>query len=72
MVYLSYSPRAPLNDFVARMWLVSGGQEPRRERILPNGTIELVINLLQDEVRIDWTMQSAQVQRFSGVVVSDP
>jgi hypothetical protein len=56
MVYLSYTPRAPLQDFVERMWRVSGGQEPRRERILPNGTIELVINLLQDQVRIDRTM----------------
>src|SRR5687768_5684854 len=52
------------------MWLVAGGQSPRRERVLPSGTIELVINLLQDQVRFDKTMHSAHVQRFSGVVVS--
>jgi AraC-like DNA-binding protein len=69
-LYLTYTPRAPLNAFVERMWFVSGGQLPRRDRILPNGTIELVINLLQDQVRIDKTMQCAHVQTFSGIVVS--
>jgi AraC-like DNA-binding protein len=52
------------------MWLVSGGESPRRERILPSGTIELVINLRQDQVCIDKTMYYAHVQTFSGVVVS--
>jgi AraC-like DNA-binding protein len=70
VLYLSYTPRTPLNEFVERMWLVSGGQTPRRERILPNGRIELVINLLEDQVRIDKTMHCADVQTFSGVVVS--
>ncbi|MCA1584509.1 MAG: AraC family transcriptional regulator [Acidobacteria bacterium] len=70
MLYLSYRPRAPLNEFVERMWLVSGGQSARRERILPSGTIELVINLRQDQVRIDKTMHRAHVQTFSGAVVS--
>jgi len=70
MLYLSYTPSAPLSHFVERMWLVSGGQEPRRERILPNGTVELVINLLADQIRIDRTMQAAQVQTFSGSVLS--
>ena len=70
MLYLSDTPRAPLNEFVERMWLISGGQSPRRERILPSGTIELVINLLQDQIRIDKTMHSARVQTFSGAVLS--
>jgi AraC-like DNA-binding protein len=70
VLYLTFTPSAPLNEFVDRMWLVSNGQTPRRERILPNGTIELVINLLQDQVRIDKTMHRADVQTFSGAVVS--
>lgn len=70
MLYLSYTPRPPLNEFVERMWLVSGGQAPRRERILPSGTSELVINLLQDRIRIDRTMLREEAQTFSGVVVS--
>jgi AraC-like DNA-binding protein len=70
VLYLSYTPRTPLNEFVERLWLVSGGQSPRRERILPSGTIELVINLLQDQVRIDKTIHHAHLQTFSGAVVS--
>jgi AraC-like DNA-binding protein len=70
MVYLSYTPRPPLNEYVERMWLVAGGQSPRRERILPSGTVELVINLRQDQVRIERTMDSACAQTYSGVVVS--
>jgi AraC-like DNA-binding protein len=70
MLYLSYQPPAPLSEFIERMWLVSGGQSPRRERILPSGTIELVINLLQDQVRIDKTLEHAHLQTFSGAVVS--
>jgi Domain of unknown function (DUF6597) len=69
-LYLSYTPRPPLNKFVERIWLVSGGGSPRRERILPSGTIELVINLLQDQVRIDETMSCAHAQTFSSAVVS--
>jgi AraC-like DNA-binding protein len=72
VLYLSYTPRAPLNEFVERMWLVSGGQTSRRERILPSGTIELVINLLQDEVRIDRTARCPSAQAFSGLVISGP
>jgi hypothetical protein len=70
MLHLSYTPRAPLNQFVERMWLVAGGQSPRRERILPSGTIELVVNLRQDQVRIDRTMQCPHAQTFAGAVVS--
>src|SRR5262249_16920209 len=70
MLFLSYIPRPPLNEFVERMWLVSGGQAPRRERILPSGTIEFVINLRQDSLRIDKTNHCAHVQTFAGVVVS--
>lgn len=70
MLYLSHTPRAPLSEFVERMWLVSDGQSPRRERILPNGTVELVINLLRDQVTIDRTMHCPQVQTFAGAVVS--
>lgn len=70
MLYLSYTPCAPLNEFVARMWLVSDGQSARQERILPGGTIELVINLRDDRVRIDGTSDDAHAKTLSGVVVS--
>lgn len=70
MAYLSYAPRPPLNEFVERFWLVSGAQSPRKERILPGGTVELVINLHDDRVQIDRTPQRARARSFSGTVLS--
>lgn len=70
MLYLSYTPHAPLNEFVERMWLVRGGQSPRKERILPSGTVELVINLCDDRVQIDRTAECARARSYAGAVVS--
>jgi AraC-like DNA-binding protein len=72
VIYLFYTPAAPLNQFVERLWLVSGGQSRRQERILPSGTAELVLNLRTDRVTIDRTLQSARARAFSGAVVSGP
>jgi AraC-like DNA-binding protein len=69
-LYLSYIPRAPLNEFVERMWLVAGGESPRQDRILPSGTVELVINLRDDRIQIDGTVRSARGRTLSGVAVS--
>jgi AraC-like DNA-binding protein len=70
MLFLSHTPRAPLNEFVERIWLVSGAQSPRKERILPSGTVELVVNLHEDRVQIDRTAQCARTRSFAGAVVS--
>jgi AraC-like DNA-binding protein len=69
-LYLCHSPRAPLNEFVERMWLVAGGESPRQDRILPSGTVELVINLRDDRIQIDGTVHSARGRTLSGVAVS--
>jgi AraC-like DNA-binding protein len=68
--YLVHSPRAPLDRHVVRLWLVTGGQAPRRDRILPSGTVELVFNLVDDHVRIDRTERCATVQSYAGAVAS--
>ena len=70
MFYLTHAPGPPLSEFVDYFWLFEGGQIPRKERIVPSGTIELVINLRDDEVRIHDREQSEQTQRFSGAVLS--
>jgi len=70
VLYLSHIPRAPLNEFVERMWLVADGASPRQDRILPSGTVELVINLRDDRIRIDGTVHSACGRTLSGVAVS--
>jgi AraC-like DNA-binding protein len=70
MRLFSYAPQPPLSRFVERLWLVSGGQSPRQERILPSGTVELVVNLRDDRVTIDHTVYDARARSFSGAVVS--
>jgi AraC-like DNA-binding protein len=71
-LYLSHVPRAPLNAFVERIWLVEGGESARQERILPSGTVELVINLRDDRIRIDGAVHSGRRRTLSGVAVSGP
>ena len=70
MRYVSYRPGPPLNEFVEYFWLIEGGQAPRLEKILPSGTIELVVNLKNDEIHIHDPQEPEQFQMFSGAVFS--
>jgi AraC-like DNA-binding protein len=70
MFYLTYAPGPPISEFVDYFWLFEGGQTPRKERIVPSGTVELVINLRDDEVRIHDRKQPKKHRRFSGAVLS--
>src|SRR5262245_46113056 len=65
-----YVPGSPLNEFVERFWLCSDAPPHQRERILPSGTIELVINLREDEIRIYDPSHPDRCARYSGAVVS--
>jgi hypothetical protein len=71
MLHLSYTPAPPLLEFVEDIWLYDGYTPPHsRERILPSGTIELVVNLREDELRIYGAAQPERCRRFSGALVS--
>jgi len=71
MLHLYYTPVSPLLDFVDDFWLYDGYTQPHfKERILPSGTIELVINLRDDELRIYDAAQPERYNRFSGALVS--
>ncbi len=72
MHYHSRSPCAPLDRHVARLWHINDRPPHPREAIVPSGTIELVINLRCDEVRISTVAAPRPVQRFAGAVVSGP
>lgn len=66
-----YKPKPPLSDFVDNFWLYEGNQtEPKTERILPTGTLELAINLLQNELRFYDSEHPNNYSRLSGAVVS--
>jgi AraC-like DNA-binding protein len=70
MFYRFYTPGPPLGDFVGRLWQCSDKPPHSRERILPSGTIELVFNLCDDEIRIYDPADYDRCTRFSGAVVS--
>lgn len=70
LFYRSYTPPPPLGDFVDRFWLCSDAPSHRRERILPSGTIELVVNLLEDEIRIYDPSHPDRCTRMSGTILS--
>lgn len=70
MHYLTYTPAAPLNEFVDYLWLVTNGRSDRKERILPSATIELVVNLHENQIRIYDPLTLEARARFSGAVVS--
>src|SRR5262249_8302062 len=71
MLYGYYALGSPLAEFVEDFWLYDD-YRPRhlRERILPSGTTELVINLRADELRIYDRVTPGACERFSGAIVS--
>jgi AraC-like DNA-binding protein len=71
MRFSSRQPTTALAGFVDNFWLYEGYEgEHSNERILPTGTLELVINLRENELRIYDAEQSETCSRYSGSVVS--
>lgn len=71
MRYSSHEPAPPLGKFIHHFWHFSAAApSSRRQRILPSGTNELVINLREDEVRIRDAEALAGWRRFPGIAVS--
>ena len=68
--YLAKIPFGPLGDFIERLWLLSDAPPHPKERIVPSGTLEFVINLHENELRIYDAAQPERCKRFSGAVVS--
>jgi len=49
MIYLERQPRAPLNRCIRKLWYARApGIEPRRERVLPIGCVQVILNLARD------------------------
>ena len=69
-VFDFYTPKPPLSEFVECFWLFEGrNPEQTTECILPTGTLELAINLRQNELAF-YDSESEDCRRFSGAVVS--
>ena len=69
MFLRTYTPGPPLDECIDRFWLCSDTPSHPRERILPSGTVELVINLSDDEIRIYDPSHPARPRRYSGMAV---
>jgi AraC-like DNA-binding protein len=53
MLYLERIPAPPLNAFVRSIWYCENpGQGHTLERVLPNGSAQLIVNLKEDQTRV--------------------
>lgn len=69
MQYRTYVPGPPLTELVAYMWALRDVPRHSQERIVPSGTLELVVNLNEDRLRI-YDPFAKTWRRYSGAVVS--
>lgn len=69
-VYRTYIPKPPLTEFVELFWLYEGyNPSHSKERVLPNGSLELTINLHDDTQRIYDRHNYDQFQTYRGCVI---
>jgi AraC-like DNA-binding protein len=70
MLLRTWVPRPPLSDLVELLWFAEGTPATHaKERLLPTGTMELVINLRDDAMRVYESRNTQRVQSFRGSVV---
>ncbi|MBC7930634.1 MAG: helix-turn-helix domain-containing protein [Rubrivivax sp.] len=73
MILRSYIPRPPLSDFVDLLWLYEGYAPPHaKERLLPGGTVELVISLREETMRVYDRRRHERFESFRGCLVMGP
>jgi AraC-like DNA-binding protein len=66
-IYRTYIPKPPLASFVDLFWLYEGSMLPHaKEYVLPDGSMQLVINLRDDKLRIYNSQNHDQYQSFRG------
>lgn len=69
MQLVSHPPSPALAPFVASIWRFRGRLGHAYERVLPTGTMQLLVNLHQDEMRLYRGEGTALVQRLRGAIV---
>jgi AraC-like DNA-binding protein len=73
MGMLLYKPRFPLSNFVDSIWYFDGPmQSHKKDRMLPDGSMDLVINLVDDEIRVYHKERHDECRSFRGPVVGGP
>jgi len=73
MLFLKYAPKPPLSEFVELFWYYEGYTQPHaKERIMPDGSMQVVINLREDELRIYDTDRPELFEKLSGSIFAGP
>ncbi len=73
MALLAHKPLPPLSDFVDVLWLCDDYVVPHeKERLLPDGTVELVVNLRENQIRVYDSHNPDNCYTIPGCVVSGP
>src|SRR6266852_5072433 len=73
MIFLTYIPHQPLADLVELLWYCDGFvPQHSKERVLPTGTVQLIISLLDDPFRTYDPHDTDQVQSYRGPLVCGP
>jgi len=70
VLYVTHKPAFPLSRFVDYLWWLSDTPVHARERIVPTGTQELVINLHENAFDIHRASDAPHARRLSGAMVS--
>jgi AraC-like DNA-binding protein len=72
--YLTHIPHPPLSNFVELFWFYDGyfPGSHKKERLMPDGSVELVINLKEDEARIYDRENLDKCERLPGTVLCGP
>ena len=73
MLFRHHIPRPPLSNFIEMLWYYDGYAQPHaKERLMPTGTTELVINLREDQIRVYDRNDTKIGQTFPGAIVCGP
>ncbi|HXB69573.1 MAG TPA: helix-turn-helix domain-containing protein [Candidatus Acidoferrales bacterium] len=73
MEFRTQTPGPPLSDFIEMLWYGAGAAGPHsRERLLPDGSMELVINLSEDEVRVYDRLDHRKFEKLRGAAIVGP
>jgi AraC-like DNA-binding protein len=69
----TYKPNAPLDRFVETLWMWDGCVRPHaRERILPDGSMQIIVNLMDDRIPIYDRVTGHLADSTRGVLLCGP
>lgn len=73
MVHHNHIPSGLLGEFVEVLWYFEGARPAHAlERVLPTGTVELVINLREDAIRCYDPFDPSRFETLPGAIVAGP